>query len=595
MIDFWADGLLPVVVAIFLWWGTTGIIIYLCGRKAWRPYVFAAVTLVQPLAFWQLHVSRNFNTVGGVFAAFFWAVVIWSWVECSYYTGFVVGRKVPELEPGAAIGPRFRAAVAANLYHELGIIILSLIVIVLGWGGANDTGLWSFMILHWAHQSAKFNIFLGVNNLTTDFLPDNLRYMAQYFSKKPLNSLFPFSVTITTVIATALFISTLNATSAGQLTGQVLLFVLMCAAILEHWWLVTPVPTKIWNWSLKSRQKANAANLPAPLLSEASEITTIPEISSATSGPQTYIICGYLGSGKTTLIRHLLPQLSGRVAVVVNDFGAVGIDADVIKADGVAGAVVELPGGCVCCTLQKNLTNQLIKLVETYQPERLLIEPSGVAGIEQILKAIAHPRLIGQLGRVEVVAVVEASRLLDRQNLPGFVQTQIKVASAVVINKTDLVKNVSMEELTAVVTDQNAHTRVLAAVQGQVEAHELLGIDTYDQADETEVEVHNAENGLISFGREYSGLFEVKAVRQVFEDLADNYFGPISRAKGLFNTRQGWQLWEVASGTVAYELVPTTTLKSSDPSRFMAIATDLASEELNRRLLEAVVQIKSAT
>ncbi len=587
MIDFWADCFLPIVAAVLLWWGSTGIIIYLTGRKAWRPYIFAAVTAVQPLAFWQLHISRNFTSVGDVFAAFFWAVVIWSWIECSYYTGFVVGRKVPELEPDAPIGPRFRAAVAANLYHEIAILVLSIVVIGLGWGGYNDTGLWTFMILHWTHQSAKFNIFLGVNNLTTDFLPENLRYMAQYFVKKPLNSLFPFSVTATTIFATALFISTLNANSSGQLTGQALLCVMMCAAVLEHWWLVTPVPTKIWDWSIKSRQKAAIPSPAAPIA-----LISTPILASEV---QTHIICGYLGSGKTTLIRHLLPQLSGRVAVVVNDFGSVGIDADLIKADGQAGAVVELPGGCVCCTLQNNLSGQLLKLIETYRPERILIEPSGVAGIEQILKAIAKPSLFNKLGRVEVVAVVEASRLLDITKLPTFVQTQIKVASAVVINKTDLLTQAtptaSLQRLVAAI---NPGTRVLDTVHGRVEANALFGLTQIspeaDEKENDEQHTHDDENGFISFGREYNGLFESVALRQLFNDLAANHFGPVSRAKGLFHTTEGWQLWELASGNVSYELLPHTSFEQDKPGRFMAVASDLASEELNRQLLQACKQ-----
>lgn len=599
VINFWSDAFLPILAAVLLWWGTTGVIIFMCGRKAWRPYVFAAVTLIQPFAFWQLHNSRDYNSVGDIFGSFFWAVVIWSWVECSYYTGFVVGRKVPELEPDAPVGKRFRAAVAANLYHELSIITLSVIVVVLGWGGINDTGLWTFMILHWAHQSAKINVFLGVNNLTTDFLPENLRYMAQYFVKKPLNSLFPFSVTVTTIIATFLFVSTLNTTTSGQLTGQCLLFVLMCAAIMEHWWLVTPVPTKIWDWSIKSRQKNSGeiTSEPIPVVINASTPKKL-----VSNGPETQIICGYLGSGKTTLIRHLLPQLNERVAVVVNDFGAVGIDADVIKADGAAGAVVELPGGCVCCTLQKNLTGQILKLVETYRPERLLIEPSGVAGIEQILKAIASPRLLGKLGNVEVISVVEAPRLLNPHELPTFIQTQIKVATAVVINKTDLVAAADISRLHQNVVELNAAARVLEARHGQVEAMTLLGLqvpsedfeDEEDENDHAELdELHAAEGGYISFGREYDGTFDYNALSRVFERMADGHFGPMSRAKGLFKTKQGWQLWELASGSISYELLPNAPYPNSQPSRFMAVAADLASDELHRQLIEAATPLNS--
>jgi putative photosynthetic complex assembly protein 2 len=385
--NFWIEVLPALIGAALLWWGATGIIIYVCRRKAWRPYAFALVTLLQPLAFWQLWETRHSNDVAGVFGSFFWAVMIWAWLETGYYSGVVVGLKnLPEVTPDMPTGKRFKLAVAANLYHEVSIIGFSILVAIVGYGGVNEVGLWTFMILHWTHQSAKLNIFFGINNLTTEYLPDNLRYMAQYFVKKPLNSFFPFSVTISIIIATVLFISTLQAQTAGTVTAQALLFILMVAAVLEHWWLVTPLPTKIWNWAIKHQEKVSKIGDDGILIKDLK--------------PEVTVLCGYLGSGKTTLIRNLLPQLNGRVAVIVNDFGTVGIDAELIRADGKAGAVIELPGGCVCCTLQKNLNGQILQLLEDYEPERIIIEPSGVAGIEDIVKTLASPRLIHRLGEI---------------------------------------------------------------------------------------------------------------------------------------------------------------------------------------------------
>ncbi len=592
--NFWLDVLPPVAAAVLIWWGATGTIIYVCGRKAWRPWVFGIVTSVQPLAFWRLWEEKNSVEVGGVFAAFFWAIIIWSWIETSYYAGFVVGRRVPELEPDAPTSLRLRRAIAANLYHELAILALSLIVVLLGWGGANDTGLWAFMILHWTHQSAKINIFLGVNNLTTDYLPDNLKYMAQYFSKKSLNTFFPFSATITTVIATLLFNSIGAATSAGQQVGQALLFVMMIAAVLEHWWLVTPVPTRIWEWALKSRRETETAVLQTEVKgqtprTELELATSLPQRSSL--APRVYIVCGYLGSGKTTLIRRLLPQLDGRVAVVVNDFGAVGVDAELIRAQGSAGAVLELPGGCVCCTLQKNMVGQILKLLDDYQPEQLLIEPSGVAGIEEIVRTLASPRLLGRLGPVEVVAVVDAPRLLTPTGLQSFTLTQIKVASAVVVSKTDLILPGELSGLLSLVASLNPQARLFPAIEGQVSATQLFKLTPSpteegedSQLDETH---HGEESGLISFAREYHGLFDPTALKTLYDELAAGYFGPVERAKGLFPMAGATlQAWDIADSRVFCRIMPgpADSRTSLTAARFMLVARDLASEELNRRL-----------
>lgn len=579
--NFWVEVLPPIVAAVLLWWGATGIIILLCGRKQWRPWVFGAVCAIQPVAFWQLWATRESNDVGGIFGAFFWAVIIWSWVETGYYCGFIVGRTVPELEPDAPTGLRFRRAIAANLYHELFILGLSVAVVVVGWGGRNEIGLWAFMILHWTHQSAKINIFLGVNNLTTDFLPDNLKYMAQYFTKKPTNSFFPFSVTISIVIATILFSSILAAPTAGQQAGQAILFIMMGAAILEHWWLVTPMPNKVWDWALKSRQtESNQSEGDSPNL----ETFTPPSVQ---------VICGYLGSGKTTLIRHLLPQLNERVAVIVNDFGSVGVDAELIRAEGGADAVIELPGGCVCCTLQKNLTGQILKVIETYHPQRILIEPSGVAGIEEIVKALASPRLAGQFGTLEVIAVMDASRLINPTNLKSFTLTQIRAASTVIINKTDLIRASQLTSLKEMVESVNPLARCLTAVEGRVKADELFG--TADKAEShSENEHTHEEAGMISFAHEYSGYFETAMVRSVFEKLAAGHFGPVERAKGIFLTATGRQSWDLAAGRVTCRVLPPSSINpttSDQPllSRFMAVASDLAAEELNKQLEKGIM------
>lgn len=573
--NFWLDVLPPLLAAVFIWWGATGIIIYLCGRKAWRPWVFGVVTALQPLAFWRLWAERNSTDVGGVFASFFWAIVIWSWVETGYYGGVIVGRKnVPEIEPDTPTWVRFKRAVSANLYHELMIIGLSVAVVIVGWGGSNETGLWAFMILHWTHQSAKINIFLGVNNITTEYLPDNLRYMAQYFTKKPLNSFFPFSVTVSIIIATLLLMSTLDANTAGMQTGQALLFIEMVAAVLEHWWLVTPVPTKTWEWALKSRQTAEALSQKLPTVQ---------------------IVCGYLGSGKTTLIRHLLPQLDERVAVVVNDFGVVGVDAELIRADGAAGAVVELPGGCVCCTLQKNLTGQLVKLLDDYKPEKVIIEPSGVAGIESIVKALANPRLVGRIGIIEVVAVVEAPRLRSITNLPAFVLTQIKIARSVVISKSDLVSAEEISNIVGLVESLNPEARVISAVQGRVSVTELFAAphQNHDRAHEHDSSHGQEDGGFISWGQEYTGEFDTLALSRFFEALKNGQYGPVERAKGLFPVNGGRQAWDIAGGQVIQRVLP------ADPNpptgRFMVIAPDLAIEELDRQLQSCLIsKIKSS-
>jgi putative photosynthetic complex assembly protein 2 len=114
-------------------------------------------------------------------------------------------------------------------------------------------------------QSAKLNLFLGVRNLSEEFLPEHLRYLESYFRKRPMNLLLPVSVTAATMLAALIWREAL-ATHAKpfEIVGFTLVAMMLTLAILEHWFLVLPLPTTaLWRWSLRSR-KANRSQPPLP-------------------------------------------------------------------------------------------------------------------------------------------------------------------------------------------------------------------------------------------------------------------------------------------------------------------------------------------
>src|SRR5512135_2720763 len=102
---------------------------------------------------------------------------------------------------------------------------------------------------------------------------------------------------------------------------------------------------------------------------------------------KTTVVCGMLGSGKTTFIRQFVEHLQGRAVVLVNDFGKAGIDGEIFSAGGVES--IELPSGCVCCTLKFDLITTIQKIMENIAPEYLIIEPSGIAAPSGVLDALA--------------------------------------------------------------------------------------------------------------------------------------------------------------------------------------------------------------
>src|SRR5512139_3098731 len=122
---------------------------------------------------------------------------------------------------------------------------------------------------------------------------------------------------------------------------------------------------------------------------------------------RTTVVCGLLGAGKTTFIRNFLGRGEERAVVLVNDFGQAGIDGEIFSAGGIE--AVELPSGCVCCTLKFDLITTVERVLAAFAPEHLVVEPSGVASPSGILEALASARV----GPVTVVGLVDATEFLE--------------------------------------------------------------------------------------------------------------------------------------------------------------------------------------
>jgi putative photosynthetic complex assembly protein 2 len=170
--------------------------------------------------------------------------------------------------PGAAGWRRFALATETLIYHELALVAAAIAVVSLTWGEPNQVGTWTFVILWVMRQSAKMNVFLGVRNLSEEFLPPHLQYLKSFFRRRPMNLLFPVSVTASTVVAVLLFKVALQAEAASfDQAAFLFLATLLTLAVLEHWFLVIPLPVgALWNWSLRSRDVERPAAALVPVV-----------------------------------------------------------------------------------------------------------------------------------------------------------------------------------------------------------------------------------------------------------------------------------------------------------------------------------------
>jgi putative photosynthetic complex assembly protein 2 len=248
---------LPMLLAITVWWLSTGVILYLdgLGRGSFR-WSMAAATALSVAALVGLAWTGSWQTPAGAYIAFLCALMLWGWNEMAFLMGYLSGPRRTPCPPDAVGFRRFRYAAETLIDHELGILASAAVIAALTWGEPNQFGLWTFAVLWIMRLSTKLNIFLGAPNIPDEFLPAHMRYLSSYFRRRPMNGFFPFAITAATLFTAFLVHMALvfSETSFAQ-TGYLLLTTLMALAILEHWLLYVPISaTKLWSWGLASHR-----------------------------------------------------------------------------------------------------------------------------------------------------------------------------------------------------------------------------------------------------------------------------------------------------------------------------------------------------
>ena len=244
---------LPILFAIFIWWFSTGLILLLDGLPRttfrWSLVISSALALA---AFSGLLHTADQTDVASAYCAFTCALLIWGWHELSFLTGWITGPRKIGSPPGASEGERFGHAVHAILWHELAIIGVGLLLLAVTWNQPNQIGTWTFLVLWIMRTSSKLNLFLGVRNFSEEFLPPHLAYLQTFFRRRPMNLLFPFSVTAATGVAWLMVLAALRAEPAAA-AGLMLVTTMLSLAIVEHWLLVLPFPASaLWRWAMRS-------------------------------------------------------------------------------------------------------------------------------------------------------------------------------------------------------------------------------------------------------------------------------------------------------------------------------------------------------
>ena len=257
MRGFW----IPAAYAALAWWFTTGAILFLDSRavRTFR-WSMSAASLVLVAALYEVRLSAADPSVIGAYTAFSCAILVWGWLEMGFLMGYITGPRKSACASACSGWRHFIHGAQAVIYNELATAFAGGVLFIITSAMPNRMALWTFLILWAMRISAKLNLFFGVPNLGEGFLPPHLQYLKSFFKRRAMNVLFPFSVTGSTIVLAMLVEKYAAADGNFRSVSLALLVTLLGLAVLEHWFMVLPLPSeRLWAWALRKKNDASHA------------------------------------------------------------------------------------------------------------------------------------------------------------------------------------------------------------------------------------------------------------------------------------------------------------------------------------------------
>ncbi len=200
------------------------------------------------------------------------------------------------------------------------------------------------------------------------------------------------------------------------------------------------------------------------------------------------IFSGFLGAGKTTLIKKLLQEAldASKVVLIENEFGEIGIDGGFLKEAGVE--IKEMNSGCICCSLVGDFGSSLKEVIETYHPERILIEPSGVGKLSDVMKAVQDVDTDAEVELNSAVVVVDANKCrMYAKNFGEFFLNQIEHAGTIILSRTADISESKLDAALDIIREHNDKATVITTPWEALDGKQIL--ETIENAKDLEAEL----------------------------------------------------------------------------------------------------------
>ncbi|OOM82159.1 putative GTP-binding protein YjiA [Clostridium puniceum] len=269
--------------------------------------------------------------------------------------------------------------------------------------------------------------------------------------------------------------------------------------------------------------------------------------------PQVDIFSGFLGAGKTMLIKKLLNEKAyGKSTIIIeNEFGEIGIDADILKESNIE--VKEINSGCICCQVSGNFSEAVFEVINKYVPENIIIEPSGVARLSEILKLLEEKKFENKIEIRNIITLIDIQNYdVYLKNFKDFYENQIRQANKIVLSRSQFVDENKIETTINSLKKFNSKAEIIYKPWERLKGIDIIKVN--EKKDKNEVSVikstisktirkegnHNVKNVFESYPIELVYNMSTEEIQKKFEFIeSSNKFGRIIRAKGIIKGTDG--------------------------------------------------------
>ena len=274
------------------------------------------------------------------------------------------------------------------------------------------------------------------------------------------------------------------------------------------------------------------------------------------------IYSGFLGAGKTTLIKKMIQEAyrGQKLVLIENEFGQIGIDGGFLQDAGIN--IKEMNSGCICCSLVGDFGKALTQVIAEYNPDRIVIEPSGVGKLSDVIAAV-NKVTDENVTLGFTVAVVDAGKVkVYSKNFGEFYNNQVQTADTIVLSRTDAISQQKLDTAVAMLREQNPHATIVTTAWDQLTGEQLyeamegkasvqaelahMAHEHHHHEHGEECHCHDHEHGhhhaddvFVSWGVETAAKFTAERIGTALKKLDSREYGFVLRAKGIVAAQDG--------------------------------------------------------